>query len=305
MKQTSTLFLVRPSNIRSNEETALNNFYQQNNLQNQDFQTLANLEFDTLVEKLKSVGIQVLVYEINDELDTPDAHFPNNWISFHKKGVVVIYPMFAPNRRLERRGSVLEFIKQQNLSIDQVIDYSEYEIQNLFLEGTGALVLDRVNKKAYCALSDRAHSQLLNQFCQDFNYIPVSFIANQPVNGERKPIYHTNVMMCVAEHFAVICLECIDNELEQKNVVEHLINNHKEIVELTEEQLTHFAGNMLEVINNSQQNYLVMSSSAYNCLTNKQLNQIQTHCKIIHSPIPTIESLGGGSVRCMMAEVIL
>ncbi|MCB0409917.1 MAG: amidinotransferase [Flavobacteriales bacterium] len=301
---TSILLLIRPHQIRSNEETASNNYYQQVDIKNHDYQTLATKEFDNLVRVLKEADIEVLVYQITDQLDTPDAHFPNNWISFHENETVALYPMFAPNRRLERRKSVLGFVKQNGFSINKIVDYSPYEKDLLFLEGTGSLVLDRQNKIAYCALSERSNNKLLEIFCDDFNYKAIAFTANQTVNQQRKAIYHTNVMMCIADTFAVICLACIDDEKERNKVITQLKASNKTIIELTEYQLTHFAGNMLQVSSKKGKKYLVMSSAAYQCLTPQQIQQIESHCAILHVPIPTIEKLGGGSVRCMMAEMI-
>lgn len=300
----NSILLISPHNIRSNEETATNNYYQQTNFENQDFQTLATKEFNELVYKLKEVDIKVLVYQITDQLDTPDAHFPNNWISLNENGTIALYPMFAPNRRLERRLSVLDFVKQNGFPIDKIVDYTSFENNGIFLEGTGSLVLDRQNKIVYCALSERSNIKLLERFCKDFNYKAIAFTANQTVNDERKAIYHTNVMMCIADTFAVICLDCVDDVKERNNVISQLNATHKTIIELTEEQLNHFAGNMLQVTNRSGKKYLVMSSAAYQCLTPQQIQQIETYCAILHSPIPTIEKLGGGSVRCMMAEMI-
>ncbi len=299
-----SILLIRPHQIRSNEETATNNYYQQANTKSQDFQALATKEFDNLVKVLKEADIEVFVYDITDQLDTPDAHFPNNWISFHENDTVALYPMFAPNRRLERRKSVLDFAKQNGISIKEVVDYSPYEKENLFLEGTGSLVLDRQNKIAYCALSERSNIKLLQKFCDDFNYKAISFTANQTVNNERKAIYHTNVMMCIADTFAVICLACIDDEKERNKVITQLKASNKTIIELSEEQLIHFAGNMLQVSSKKGKKYLVMSSAAYQSLSPKQIQQIESNCAILHSPIPTIEKLGGGSVRCMMAEIV-
>lgn len=299
-----SILLIRPHQIRSNEETATNNYYQQANTKSQDFQALATKEFDNLVKVLKEADIEVFVYDITDQLDTPDAHFPNNWISFHENDTVALYPMFAPNRRLERRKSVLDFAKQNGISIKEIVDYSPYEKENLFLEGTGSLVLDRQNKIAYCALSERSNIKLLQKFCDDFNYKAISFTANQTVNNERKAIYHTNVMMCIADPFAVICLACIDDEKERNKVITQLKASNKTIIELSEEQLIHFAGNMLQVSSKKGKNYLLMSSAAFHCLSSEQIQQIESHCAILHSPIPTIEKLGGGSVRCMMAEIV-
>jgi hypothetical protein len=213
--------------------------------------------------------------------------------------------MFAENRRLERREAVLEILEEDGFIIDQVMDYTAAEDSGIFLEGTGSLILDRVHKKAYCALSSRADEELFIEFCEDFEYTPVIFTANQTVDGSRLPIYHTNVMMCLAETFAVICLESIDDKKERKAVVNHLREDGKEIIAISEAQMHRFAGNMLQVLGSNQTPYLVMSSTAYKSLTPDQLSKIEQHCEIIHADLSTIETCGGGSARCMMAEVFL
>lgn len=300
----NTVLLVRPTCIRNNEQTAVNNHYQSSSLVlEDDFRNQALTEFEQLCTLLRHNNVKVLDYTITDNLDTPDAHFPNNWISFHENGTVALYPMFAENRRLERRKDVLEFIKNHDHPIKSIKDYSDFEKETKFLEGTGSMVLDRKNKVAYCALSQRANKELFYQFCKDFDYLPISFTANQTVKCKREPIYHTNVMMCIAEQYALICLDSIDNQKEKDLVLNQLKKDNKTIILLSEEQLTYFCGNMLEVKNTKEESLIVMSSSAFNRLTTNQKKILEQHSKILHSAIPTIEILGGGSVRCMLAEV--
>ncbi|SFS80138.1 citrulline utilization hydrolase CtlX [Lutibacter maritimus] len=308
MKQiTNTVLMVRPVSFRMNEQTAVNNYYQKviDSLTPETVQFKAVQEFDAFVEKLKNIGVNVIVVNDTKNTDTPDAIFPNNWISFHESGDVAIYPMFAENRRLERREDILDILEEQGFEITNVVDYTSAEDEQIYLEGTGSLLLDRENSKAYCALSPRADEDLFIEFCEDFEFTPVSFISNQTVNGKRLPIYHTNVMMCLAETFSVICLDSIDAKEDKKNVIKHLKEDKKEIITITEAQVNNFAGNMLQVLGANNQKYIVMSTSAYNCLTKQQINSIQKHCEILHSSLDTIEACGGGSARCMMAEVFL
>ncbi len=308
MKQiTNTILMVRPTHFRSNEQTAVNNYYQKvvSGKSAVELQGLANREFDDFVAKLREAGIQVIVFESKDGLDTPDAHFPNNWISFHENGVVGLYPMFAENRRLERREAVLDQIEMEGFKIDYVVDYSSAEDEGFFLEGTGSLVLDRVNKKAYCALSPRADEGLFIEFCEDFDYFPIVFTANQNVDGKREPIYHTNVMMCLAEDFAVICLNSIDDKKERKNVVKHLKESSKEIIDVSEHQLTQFAGNMLQLRNTEGESFIVMSQAALDSLSADQIERLKNYGTILASSLNIIEACGGGSARCMIAEVFL
>jgi hypothetical protein len=213
--------------------------------------------------------------------------------------------MFAENRRLERREDVLELLEEKGYQIENIVDYTEAEQDGFFLEGTGSIVLDRANGKAYCALSPRADEELFIEFCEDFDMHPVIFEAFQTVEEERKLIYHTNVMMCVGETFAVICSECIDDKKERKMVLDTLKQDGKEVILITEKQVNNFAGNLLEVKGANNQNYVVMSESAYNVLTPKQIEQIEKHAPIIYSNLDTIEACGGGSARCMMAENFL
>lgn len=307
MKQlTNHILMIRPAQFRMNEQTAVNNYFQASaGLSPEEVVKKSQEEFDAYVSVLKEKGVQVTVVQDTEDPDTPDALFPNNWVSFHQDATVALYPMFAENRRLERREAVLEILEEDGFIIDQVMDYTAAEDSGIFLEGTGSIILDRVHKKAYCALSSRADEELFIEFCEDFEYTPVIFTANQTVDGSRLPIYHTNVMMCLAETFAVICLDSIDDKKERKAVVNHLREDGKEIIAISEAQMHRFAGNMLQVLGSNQTPYLVMSSTAYKSLTPDQLSKIEQHCEIIHADLSTIETCGGGSARCMMAEVFL
>ncbi len=304
---TNTVLMVKPFNFRLNEQTSINNHYQKKiaNTLEATINKNAQKEFDNFVLLLKNNGVQVIVVNDTDEFNTPDAIFANNWISFHQNGTVAIYPLFAENRRLERREDVLEIVEKEGFLINDVIDYSEAENEGIFLEGTGSMVLDRVNRKAYCSLSERTDEELFIEFCEDFEYTPVIFNANQTINNKREAIYHTNVMLCVGTTFAVVCLTAIDDKKERKNVVKHLKEDGKKIIEITEEQLTNFAGNMLQVLGNNNESFLVMSSAALNSLTDSQKAKINNHCKIIATPLTTIETCGGGSARCMLTEIFL
>ena len=303
---TNTILMIRPINFRMNEQTSINNYFQEDiDIKNAEINTKAQAEFDAFVEKLRAVGVNVIVEDDDKLMDTPDSIFPNNWVSFHSNGDIGLYPMFAENRRQERRDEVFLRLEQEGFRIENIIDYTNAEEEGVFLEGTGSLLLDRVNHKAYCALSARADEELFIEFCEDFEYTPVVFTANQTVEGERLAIYHTNVMMCLAEKFAVICLDSIDDKKERKNVIKHLIQDGKTIIEISEAQMHQFAGNMLQVKGHLNQRYLVMSKAAHDSLTQKQVVTIEKFCPIISSSLETIETCGGGSARCMMAEVFL
>lgn len=307
MQQTTeTILMVRPVNFRKNEQTAVNNYFQEDmSLKNTEINTKAQEEFDGFVKKLRAVGINVIVVSDDVLMDTPDSIFPNNWVSFHSNGDVAIYPMFAENRRLERRDEIFMKLEEAGFRIENIVDYTTAEKEGIFLEGTGSILMDRVNQKAYCALSPRADEELFIEFCEDFEYFPVIFNAYQTVNGERLPIYHTNVMMCLAENFTVICLNSIDDKKERKNVIKHLKQTNKEIISITEEQMHLFAGNMLQLRGENDQRYLVMSGTAHKSLSKDQIKKIEKYCPIISSSLDTIETCGGGSARCMMAEVFL
>lgn len=308
MKQTTnSILMIRPVAFRMNEQTTVNNYYQKvlDGLLPATVNTKAQQEFDAFVEKLTSVGVDVTVVDDDSNLDTPDSVFPNNWISFHENGDVALYPMFAENRRAERREDILDLLEDKGFVINNIVDYTSAEEDGFFLEGTGSLLLDRTNSKAYCALSPRADEELFIEFCEDFDYAPVIFEAFQTVDSERKLIYHTNVMMCLGETFAVICSDCIDDKKERKMVLDNLKDNGKEVILITESQMNNFAGNMLELRGANDKRYLVMSAAAHQVLTSKQIEQLEKHAEILSSSLDTIEACGGGSARCMMAEIFL
>ena len=300
---TNTVLMVRPVRFRMNEQTVVNNYFQEEmDLKNDEINRQAQQEFDVLVEKLRTVGVKVIVVDDIYEQNTPDSVFPNNWITFHQNGDIAIYPMFAENRRRERREDILDKVEAEGFDIENVYDYTDAEKENIFLEGTGAMILDRVNRKAYCALSPRADEELFIEFCEDFEYTPVIFKAYQQVNNEQLPIYHTNVMMALGVDFAVVCLDTITDKSERKNLLHHLKEDKKEVINITPEQMCQYAGNMLQV-QGKDSTYLVMSDAAYNALTPQQIQTIEKHTQILHSNLETIETCGGGSARCMMAEV--
>lgn len=308
MKQTTnSILMIRPVAFRMNEQTAVNNYYQKvlDNLLPATVNAKAQQEFDVFVGKLRAVGVDVTVVDDKENSDTPDSIFPNNWISFHDNGDVALYPMFAENRRQERREDILDTLEEKGFIINNIMDYTSAEEDGFFLEGTGSLVLDRENGKAYCALSPRADEELFIEFCEDFEFTPVIFEAFQTVGKERKLIYHTNVMMCLGETFAVICADCIDDKKERKMVLDSLKGDDKEVILITEAQVNNFAGNMLEVKGTDDRRYLVMSTAAHQSLTKKQVAQLEEHVTILSSSLDTIEACGGGSARCMMAEIFL
>ncbi|GGE36280.1 citrulline utilization hydrolase CtlX [Psychroflexus planctonicus] len=304
---TDSVLMIRPASFRMNEETAVNNYFQR---KTEDIHLATNhkaqAEFDGFVELLKAKNINVIVVEDDPKLDTPDALFPNNWISFHQDGRVALYPMFAENRRRERREEVLLQLEEHGFNIESIVDYTSAEEEDLYLEGTGSLILDRENRKAYCAISARANEDLVIEFCEDFEFTPIIFEAYQSVEDKRLPIYHTNVMMCIAEHFAVICLASIDDKKQRKLVVNSLKSDGKSIIDIAEAQMHQFAGNMLQVKSaTTDQTYLIMSKTAHESLTKSQVAEIEKHTQILSSDLNTIEVNGGGSARCMLAEVFL
>ncbi|OCB76583.1 citrulline utilization hydrolase CtlX [Flavobacterium crassostreae] len=308
MKQTTnSILMIRPVAFRKNEETAVNNFYQKNSddLLPASINAKAQAEFDGLVQQLRAVGVSVLVVEDILTPDTPDSIFPNNWVSFHENAEVALYPMFAENRRAERREDILDTLEQKGFQIENIVDYTSAEEDGFFLEGTGSMVLDRANKKAYCALSARADEELFIEFCEDFDYAPILFEAYHTVAGQQELIYHTNVMMTIGTDFAVVCAAAIEDKKERKMVLDTLKNDGKEIILITQEQVAHFAGNMLEVRGTADKKYLVMSAAAQQSLTAHQTAQLEQHASLLSADLQTIESCGGGSARCMMAEIFL
>jgi hypothetical protein len=301
---TNTILMIEPVAFGFNDQTAVNNYFQQKDYSNSfDIQRIALNEFNNMVEVLRANGIKVLALKDTKQPHTPDSIFPNNWISFHADGQVVLYPMFAENRRQERRKDILDKLIKKGCSIKNIDDFTFWEEQRLFLEGTGSMVLDRENRVAYAALSERTDKSVFLQFCKVFEYRPVYFLANQTVKNQRLPVYHTNVMLSIANKYAVVCLESIDNESEHELVINSLEKTGKEIITITEEQMQKFAGNMLQIENNIGKLFLVLSETAYNSLNKKQVEKLKSYNELIIIPIPTIEKIGGGSVRCMMAEI--
>jgi hypothetical protein len=306
IQYTSTILMVEPTAFYYNPETAVNNFFQSETSESkEEIQEKALSEFKEMVSTLRSKGVNVITIKDTISPHTPDSIFPNNWISFHDNGNVVLYPMFAKNRRDERREEdVLALLEEKGFNIDDIIDFTSAEEDEVFLEGTGSIILDREHELAYACISQRTDEELFIEFCEELEYTPITFTANQTVNGERKPIYHTNVMMCIADKYAVICLDSIDDKKEKKMVCEYLLESGKEIIPITEAQMHQFAGNMLQV-GGLGQSYLVMSQTAYNSLSEDQISKIENYNPILPVKIDLIEKLGGGSARCMMAEVFL
>ncbi len=298
--------MVKPIHFKKNEETAVNNYFQRSmeGISTDKAQDLALREFDTFVAKLRQNQIEVVVFEDTEISDTPDSIFPNNWVTLHDDGTIITYPMFAPNRRRERREDVINKFREE-FFVDQIFSFTHWEEKNKFLEGTGSLILDRPHKVAYAALSERTSIDVLEDFHNKTGYEILSFHANQTVNNQRLPIYHTNVMMAVGEKFAVVALECIDNSSERDSLVNKLQSTGKEIIGISEEQIHQFAGNILQVKNKDGDSFIVMSSAAFHAFNDDQLERLKIFGEILDSPIPTIETLGGGGVRCMMAEVFL
>lgn len=300
MQHTSHLMMIRPYRFKFNDQTAVNNRFQARTAAG-TVAVAAQAEFDGLVSVLRSNGVDVTVIQDTELPDTPDAIFPNNWISFHDNGRVYLYPMFAPNRRQERKPQVLETIRHK-FKVNAVEDLSAYEQQGKFLEGTGSMVLDRDASIAYACLSPRTDASLVHEFCARENYKAVLFNS---VDAHGEAIYHTNVMMCVADRYVLICLESIVDPVEKNKVRASIEGAAKAVIEISMDQLSHFAGNMLQVHNESGEVLLVMSTQAYNSLTKEQLTTLEHYNKILHAELHTIETNGGGSARCMIAEIFL
>ena len=303
---TDQLLMIRPSCFYANEQTAKNNYFQfQTNESLVTTTAKAQQEFDDFVSELRSHGVVVYVWQDTPEPSTPDALFPNNWISFHIPKTIVTYPMNAVNRQMEVSKAPIEFLESKGFLFSNQIDFTSFTSLNLYLEGTGSMVLDRVNQIAYCARSERTNPTLIDMFCQKMGYSAVVFSSFQSVNGQRQPIYHTNVMMNVGIDFAMVCLDSIDDTQELNALIHSLETTGKTIIELTEEQIHQFAGNVLELQSNNGNRLLAMSSSAFDALTNYQKAVLSSKLTIMHSPLPTIERLAGGSARCMMAELFI
>jgi len=299
----STIMMVRPAHFGFNPETAENNAFQSNEgtLTVEQISAAAVEEFDAFVEKLRSFQINVIVIQDTESPLKTDAVFPNNWISFHEDGLILTYPMFSPNRRLERRREIIDKIGEE-FEIKQWIKLENHEQGGKFLEATGSMVLDRSNQLAYACRSIRTHPDLFEDFCQTMNFEPILFTAKDEEGSE---IYHTNVMMAIGKELAIICLESIGDQEERAHVKQQLEQSGKEIIDLSFAQMNSFAGNMIEVKNAEGENFLIMSSAAYHSLNMQQTERILVHTAILHSSLEHIERYGGGSARCMIAEVFL
>jgi hypothetical protein len=294
------ILMVRPYQFYFNQQTASNNFFQSNiNIENAN--ELAIAEFDAMVESLRAHQIKVNVIQDTKDPSTPDSIFPNNWISTHSDGTLCLYPMYAPNRRAERKSSVIEFL-QSNYKIENVLDLTDLEKEGKFLEGTGSMVLDHQNKISYGCLSDRLNKEAFLSWCDKMQFKAISFKA---VDDKAQPIYHTNVMMCMGDQFVVICLDSIPNEKEKQMLLDSFEQTNKEVIEISQDQLNHFAGNMLQVFDKADKPHLIMSEQAYSTLHAAQLKSLEKYNPLLPIAIPTIEALGGGSTRCMMAEIQL
>ena len=300
MQTTSHILMIRPVNFTFNAETAVNNAFQKD-AGDAGAQREALDEFNRFVTLLRDHGVDVTVIDDTPDPYTPDSIFPNNWISFHEQGLVCLYPMFAVNRRLERKPAILQQLGR-TFRIGQTLDFSSYEQEGLFLEGTGSMVLDRDNKIAYACLSPRTDKGVLLDFCQKTGYMPEVFAA---VDGSHRPIYHTNVMMCIADRYVVVCLDSLPVVTERQHLSDTIRKSGKALIPISLQQMDHFAGNMLQVHNREGERLLVMSSQAYHSLSQQQIALLSSYNRILHSPLTTIETNGGGSARCMMAEIHL
>ena len=294
------ILMVRPYQFYFNQQTAANNFFQSNiNIENAN--ELAIAEFDAMVEKLRAHQIKVNVVQDTKDPSTPDSIFPNNWVSTHTNGTLCLYPMYAENRRAERKSSVIEFL-QSNYKIENTLDLTDLEKEGIFLEGTGSMVLDHQNKIAYGCLSERLDKNAFNKWCDKMQFKPIAFKA---LDDKAQPIYHTNVLMCMGDQFVVICSDSIPNEQERQMLLDSFARTNKEVIEISQDQLNHFAGNMLQVFDITEKPHLIMSEQAYKSLHTAQLKSLEKYNPLLPISIPTIEALGGGSTRCMMAEIYL
>lgn len=304
MRQTTShILMVRPSCFGYNEQTAESNAFQtkDTNSSDEEIRNQAIREFDHFVDALRARGVDVMVMQDTEQPAKPDAVFPNNWVTFHEDGTVILYPMYAPVRRLERNESFLDtlgahFLVKRHLHLDYL------EAKDIFLEGTGSLILDRTNRLAYACVSPRTNPILIDEFCKEMDYDPVLFTA---VDGLGKEIYHTNVMMALGETFVVICLDTVKEPDERALLLRRFEETEKEVVEITLNQMLQYAGNMLQVRTRSGKPLLVMSEQASQSLFPQQLERLKRHTDILSVPLQTIEKYGGGSARCMMAEIFL
>lgn len=303
-QSTCRIMMIRPVRFGFNQQTAPSNEFQQESFAQQTkgtAQQTAREEFDLMIDQLQKAGLELHIFNDTDEVDRPDAVFSNNWVSFHQSGKVVLYPMMAQNRRLERRADIIDSLAG-DFKVEEVIDLTHFEAEGKYLEGTGSMVFDRRYKIAYACLSPRTHKDVLDAFALALGYEIITFSAS---DEHDKPIYHTNVLMCVGDIFAVVCLEAIKDPDERFMVRSVLEETHKDVIEISLEQMRHFAGNMLMVRNGKGDKYLVMSTQAYESLTPRQKDRLDDYALLLHTDLSVIEGNGGGSARCMMTEIHL
>lgn len=295
--------MVRPANFGYNEETAANNAFQQNDssLNKTEISEKAIAEFDLFVDTLQQAGVKVLVAQDTEKPVKPDACFPNNWITTHSHGVVITYPMFAKQRRLERQPHIIQLLREEFV-VNTLIQYEYFEEAGLFLEGTGSMIMDRPHQLVYACQSPRTSPILLDKFCKRLDIKKILFKA---VDGEGIPIYHTNVMMALGEEFVVICLDTIHDGQERADLLRQFKTTGKAVINISIPQMMSFVGNMLQLRSATGDPLLVMSTQAYQALSPDQISQLEKHGRLVHSPIDTIETYGGGSARCMIAEIFL
>lgn len=302
MHTTNSILLIKPQCFQFNKETQVSNLFQKQIVENiETILAKAQDEFQAFAQLLIENGIDVTKIDDTSEPQKPDAVFPNNWISFHENGTIILYPMMAENRRIERRPDIINQLSQKFI-INQAIDLTYFEQEAKFLEGTGSVVLDRKNKKAYACLSPRTNKEVLYQLCEEIDYLPVFFFA---LDENEVEIYHTNVMMCLGNYFAVVCLASIKDEQEKKNLIYELEKSGREIIDIDFNQMRNFAGNMLELKDNEGNPLIILSQTAIESLNEFQISKLQKHGKLIPINVNTIETVGGGSVRCMIAEIFL
>ncbi len=300
MQITSDVLMIRPAHFAPNPQTAHTNLFQQMEAP-EDVQVKALAEFDRLVALLKEEGMHVYVYKDTEEPAKPDAIFPNNWVTFHQEGTVVLYPIAAENRRAERRTDIIESLKNTFI-VRNILDLSHHENRGKFLEGTGSVLFDRDKKLAYACLSSRTHMQVLDNLCHLMQYRNVAFNA---VDESKKDIFHTNVMMSMGDKFVIICLEAIDMDFDKEQLLNNFKQANKEVIKISYEQMKHFAGNAIELYSDTGDRLLLMSTRAYESYSESQLKQLERYTRIIHTPLDTIETYGGGSASCMIAEIHL
>ncbi|MBP9741577.1 MAG: amidinotransferase [Chitinophagaceae bacterium] len=302
MQATNSVLLIRPSSFTFNAETAISNAFQiKLNESEEEIKQKKLAEFEAFVQTLTTKGVNVFLVDDTLLPEKPDAIFPNNWVSFHADGTVILYPMCAVNRQHERRQDIIDSLKK-NFVVNNIIDLSKYEIEHKYLEGTGSIIFDHVHKIAYACLSPRTDKALFIEVCTLLNYRPIYFYAYDK-NGQE--IYHTNVMMCIAEKFSAICLDTITNQAEKELIVQSLTQTGHQIINISFEQMSNFAGNMLELKNKNNQSLLALSQSAFLSLTTTQKTAIEKYTELVPLTIKTIETIGGGSARCMIAEIFL